>query len=127
VLDLGGASTQISFVTQNYTAVQHGTATTAGAAPPEAPLFGTAAAATSDYVSLVLLGRTYTVYAVSFLGFGAEVTRRRFNASLPVDGAGDAVDPCVNTGYSERMLYATLTGSGDFAVCVLCAAWCCVG
>ena len=136
-LDLGGASTQIAFVPTTPPAQQTQQQQATTTLPPPRTKFSKrgrlAAAATatgtgttqttptapSDYVTLQLLGKSHTIYAVSFLDYGAVSARMRVNASLPVTTQTSAnliYDPCVNGGYLERVQRGSLLGTGNYSV-----------
>jgi len=98
-LDLGGASTQISFQSPNDLM--------------------------AGYFPIRLAGQTQAVYTHSFLYYGInEAAARRAQIAARSAVNGRFVDPCHNTGYSGHVIrnsdQASLewTGSGDYASCL---------
>ncbi|KAM4821236.1 ectonucleoside triphosphate diphosphohydrolase 3 isoform 1-T2 [Thomomys bottae] len=87
-LDLGGASTQISFV-----------------AGEEAVLHGG--------VQVTLFGYTYQLYTHSFLCYGRHEAERRFLASLLQNSpeASELINPCYPRNYSTSVTLAHIFGS----------------
>ncbi|KAF7667142.1 hypothetical protein LDENG_00077010 [Lucifuga dentata] len=114
-LDLGGASTQISFVSDNYDG-------------SESP---------SNSVTFRLYGNDYNLYTHSFLCYGKDQVLRMTLAYQTRSGPSTVVDPCFHPGFSETKNYSvlydspcvsdrkppaapatfTLTGKGNFLQC----------
>lgn len=87
--DLGGASTQITFI------------------PPEVPL--------SDYYVHRMADRSFPLYTHSYLKFGQDqVVARLYDA---IKGAGGSVNPCTFTGQTNNISGTTITGAFDNATC----------
>ncbi|KAM5271987.1 ectonucleoside triphosphate diphosphohydrolase 1 [Ctenodactylus gundi] len=80
-LDLGGASTQITFVPSNHTI--------------ESP---------DDSLQFRLYGKDYNVYTHSFLCYGKdEALRQKLAKDLQVSSNGILRDPCFHPGYDKLM------------------------
>ncbi|KAM3592483.1 uncharacterized protein V6R79_019698 [Siganus canaliculatus] len=114
-LDLGGASTQISFVSDNYDG-------------SESP---------NNSVNFRLYGNDYNLYTHSFLCYGKDQALRMTLAEQTQSGPGAVRDPCFNSGYTATQNYSVLydspcvshrkpqgapvtfnhTGSGNFQLC----------
>ncbi|XP_028989323.1 ectonucleoside triphosphate diphosphohydrolase 1 [Betta splendens] len=114
-LDLGGASTQISFVSSNYDG-------------SESP---------SNSVTFRLYGNNYNLYTNSFLCYGKDQAMKLLLAQQTLLAPKTIVDPCFHPGYSEAVSYSGLydspcvsnrkpqgapeafnhTGSGNFLQC----------
>ena len=93
-------------------------------------LTGTATADPSTTHQVDLAGRTYTLYTHSYLGFGQEQARSRYNMLLK---GKDVEDPCFNQGYAVGPREASsadlrsdqyagrpagdLHGTGNFSAC----------
>ncbi|XP_034414226.1 ectonucleoside triphosphate diphosphohydrolase 1 isoform X1 [Cyclopterus lumpus] len=88
-LDLGGASTQISFVSDNYDG-------------SESP---------SNSVTFRLYGNDYTLYTHSFLCYGKDQAQRIRLAEHTQSGPKIVADPCSHPGYSETKKYSVLYDS----------------
>uniref|UniRef100_A0A1A8L3A0 Ectonucleoside triphosphate diphosphohydrolase 1 n=1 Tax=Nothobranchius pienaari TaxID=704102 RepID=A0A1A8L3A0_9TELE len=88
-LDLGGASTQISFVPKNYII-------------SESP---------SNSVTFRLYGNDYNLYTHSFLCYGKDQVLRLALAHQTKSGPGEIADPCFHPGYSESKNYSVLYDS----------------
>ncbi|XP_072230191.1 ectonucleoside triphosphate diphosphohydrolase 1 [Leuresthes tenuis] len=88
-LDLGGASTQISFVSDDY----NGT---------ESP---------SNSVTFRLYGNDYNLYTHSFLCYGKDQVLRMALAHQTKSGPGIIRDPCFHSGYLETKDYSILYDS----------------
>lgn len=95
VLDLGGASTQISFV------------------PKEA------ASVPKSLVSLKTGNFTHQIYIRSFLGFGINEARRKLETGLPLISpkSTNVTNPCLPKGYSRATHTNIMHGSSDFTGC----------
>jgi len=98
-LDLGGASTQITFV-------------------PETP-------ATQDNYTLILHKMTYELFSKSYLYYGSDQARYGFNASL-IEGSASSIleNPCLHLGYDLSDAYFNqteqsyfLNGTSSYAEC----------
>uniref|UniRef100_A0AAV2LF73 Ectonucleoside triphosphate diphosphohydrolase 1 n=1 Tax=Knipowitschia caucasica TaxID=637954 RepID=A0AAV2LF73_KNICA len=85
-LDLGGASTQISFISDSFDG-------------SESP---------SNYVAFRLYGNDYNLYTHSFLCYGKDQALRMALAHQTQSGPGSIVDPCFNNGYSAVKNYSVL-------------------
>uniref|UniRef100_A0A3B4AXB7 Ectonucleoside triphosphate diphosphohydrolase 1 n=1 Tax=Periophthalmus magnuspinnatus TaxID=409849 RepID=A0A3B4AXB7_9GOBI len=83
-LDLGGASTQISFVSDAFDG-------------SESP---------NNSVNFRLYGNDYNLYTHSFLCYGKDQVLR-----MALSGPGSISDPCFHNGYSESKNYMTLYNS----------------
>ncbi|XP_017294953.1 ectonucleoside triphosphate diphosphohydrolase 1 isoform X2 [Kryptolebias marmoratus] len=88
-LDLGGASTQISFVSKNYDI-------------SESP---------SNSVTFRLYGNDYNLYTHSFLCYGKDQVLRMALAHQTKSGPGTILDPCFHPGYLELKDYSLLYDS----------------
>ncbi|XP_040885248.1 ectonucleoside triphosphate diphosphohydrolase 1 isoform X2 [Toxotes jaculatrix] len=88
-LDLGGASTQISFVSDNYDG-------------SESP---------SNAVTFRLYGNDYNLYTHSFLCYGKDQALRMTLARQTESGPGKIFDPCFHPGYTETKAYKVLYDS----------------
>lgn len=88
-LDLGGASTQISFISDSF----DGT---------ESP---------SNSVTFRLYGNDYNLYTHSFLCYGKDQVLRLALAHQTQSGPGSIADPCFHSGYSETKNYSVLYDS----------------
>ncbi|KAA8581413.1 hypothetical protein FQN60_002994 [Etheostoma spectabile] len=88
-LDLGGASTQISFVSDNYNG-------------SESP---------SNSVTFRLYGNDYNLYTHSFLCYGKDQALRMTLAHQSQAGPGTVLDPCFHPGYAEIKNYSVLYDS----------------
>ncbi|KAM9837455.1 ectonucleoside triphosphate diphosphohydrolase 1 isoform 2-T2 [Aulostomus maculatus] len=88
-LDLGGASTQISFVSDNYNG-------------SESP---------SNSVNFRLYGNDYNLYTHSFLCYGKDQVLRLALAQQVKSGPGTVEDPCFHPGYKETKNYSVLFDS----------------
>ncbi|XP_026170883.1 ectonucleoside triphosphate diphosphohydrolase 1 [Mastacembelus armatus] len=88
-LDLGGASTQISFVSSNYDG-------------SESP---------SNSVNFRLYGNDYNLYTHSFLCYGKDQALRMTLAQQTRSGPTSILDPCFHDGYSETKEYSKLYDS----------------
>ncbi|CAK6956795.1 ectonucleoside triphosphate diphosphohydrolase 1 isoform X1 [Scomber scombrus] len=114
-LDLGGASTQISFVSDNYD----------GSESPK------------NSVTFRLYGNDYNLYTHSFLCYGKDQVLRMTLAHQTQSGPATVLDPCFHRGYTAIKNYTVLydtpcvsdrkpqpapasfnhTGTGDFQEC----------
>ncbi|KAK2884636.1 hypothetical protein Q8A73_021110 [Channa argus] len=88
-LDLGGASTQISFVSSNYD----------GSESPD------------NSVTFRLYGNDYNLYTHSFLCYGKDQALRLVLAQQTLSGPEIISDPCFHLGYNESKDYSTLYDS----------------
>ncbi|XP_073345231.1 ectonucleoside triphosphate diphosphohydrolase 1 [Pagrus major] len=88
-LDLGGASTQISFVSDKYDG-------------SESP---------SNSVAFRLYGNDYNLYTHSFLCYGKDQALRMTLAQQTQSGPGSILDPCFNPGYNATKNYSALYDS----------------
>lgn len=88
-LDLGGASTQISFVSDNYDG-------------SESP---------SNSVTFRLYGNDYNLYTHSFLCYGKDQALRMMLAQQTQSGPAVIEDPCFNPGYNDTKSYSALYNS----------------
>uniref|UniRef100_A0A3Q2TPB9 Ectonucleoside triphosphate diphosphohydrolase 1 n=2 Tax=Fundulus heteroclitus TaxID=8078 RepID=A0A3Q2TPB9_FUNHE len=88
-LDLGGASTQISFVSRNYDI-------------SESP---------SNSVTFRLYGNDYNLYTHSFLCYGKDQVLKKALAHQTQSGPTKVQDPCFHPGYSVKRDYASLYDS----------------
>ncbi|XP_039991854.1 ectonucleoside triphosphate diphosphohydrolase 1 isoform X2 [Xiphias gladius] len=88
-LDLGGASTQISFVSDSYDG-------------SESP---------NNAVTFRLYGNDYNLYTHSFLCYGKDQALRKTLAQQTQSGPGTIFDPCFHPGYNETKNYSTLYDS----------------
>uniref|UniRef100_A0A3P9IVQ7 Ectonucleoside triphosphate diphosphohydrolase 1 n=1 Tax=Oryzias latipes TaxID=8090 RepID=A0A3P9IVQ7_ORYLA len=88
-LDLGGASTQISFVSDEYN----------GSESPD------------NAVSFRLYGYDYTLYTHSFLCYGKDQALRLALAHQTKSGPTAITDPCFHNGYNETKNYAAVYDS----------------
>lgn len=88
-LDLGGASTQISFVSDNYDG-------------SESP---------SNSVTFRLYGNDYNLYTHSFLCYGKDQALRMTQAHQSQAGPATVLDPCFHRGYNETKNYSVLYDS----------------
>uniref|UniRef100_A0A3Q1GSE4 Ectonucleoside triphosphate diphosphohydrolase 1 n=1 Tax=Acanthochromis polyacanthus TaxID=80966 RepID=A0A3Q1GSE4_9TELE len=88
-LDLGGASTQISFVSDNYDG-------------SESP---------SNSVTFRLYGNDYNLYTHSFLCYGKDQVLRLALAQQTQSGPRTILDPCFHPGYTEIKNYSVLYDS----------------
>ncbi|XP_056222554.1 ectonucleoside triphosphate diphosphohydrolase 1 isoform X2 [Seriola aureovittata] len=88
-LDLGGASTQISFVSDNFD----------GSESPE------------NAVAFRLYGNDYNLYTHSFLCYGKDQALRMVLAQQTQSGPGTILDPCFHPGYNETKNYSVLYDS----------------
>ncbi|KAF5402299.1 Ectonucleoside triphosphate diphosphohydrolase [Paragonimus heterotremus] len=90
-LDLGGASTQISFVAKTE--------------PPSRE-------ASMDYYPLKLFGRQYTVYSHSFLCYGKNEFEKRIQGSIIGTNTNASIEnPCLLKGYKINASAATIYDS----------------
>ncbi|XP_052042198.1 ectonucleoside triphosphate diphosphohydrolase 1 isoform X1 [Apodemus sylvaticus] len=88
-LDLGGASTQITFVPLNSTI--------------EAP---------DNSLQFRLYGEDYTVYTHSFLCYGKDQALwQKLASDIQVSGASIVKDPCFNPGYTKTVNVSELYGT----------------
>lgn len=114
-LDLGGASTQISFISDSFDG-------------SESP---------ANSVTFRLYGNDYNLYTHSFLCYGKDQVLRLVLAHQTQSGLGTVTDPCFHSGFSETKNYSALydspcvsdrkpsgapatfthTGRGDFLQC----------
>lgn len=114
-LDLGGASTQISFISDSFDG-------------SESP---------ANSVTFRLYGNDYNLYTHSFLCYGKDQVLRLVLAHQTQSGLGTVADPCFHSGFSETKNYSALydspcvsnrkpsaapatfthTGTGDFLQC----------
>ncbi|XP_074475924.1 ectonucleoside triphosphate diphosphohydrolase 1 isoform X1 [Sebastes fasciatus] len=88
-LDLGGASTQISFVSDIFDG-------------SESP---------SNAVTFRLYGNDYNLYTNSFLCYGKDQAQRLAVAHQAKDGPAKVLDPCFNPGYSVDKEFSELYDS----------------
>lgn len=88
-LDLGGASTQISFISDSFNG-------------SESP---------SNSVTFRLYGNDYNLYTHSFLCYGKDQVLRMALAHQTQSGPGSIADPCFHSGYSEVKNYSVLYDS----------------
>ncbi|XP_035517017.1 ectonucleoside triphosphate diphosphohydrolase 1 [Morone saxatilis] len=88
-LDLGGASTQISFVSDNYDG-------------SESP---------SNSVTFRLYGNDYNLYTHSFLCYGKDQVLRMAMAYQTQTGPESILDPCFHPGYNATKNYSVLYDS----------------
>ncbi|XP_068593006.1 ectonucleoside triphosphate diphosphohydrolase 1-like [Cebidichthys violaceus] len=88
-LDLGGASTQISFVSDNYNG-------------SESP---------SNSVTFRLYGNDYNLYTHSFLCYGKDQAQRMKLAHQTQSGPYAVADPCSHPGYNKTKTYSVLYDS----------------
>ncbi|MED6271644.1 hypothetical protein CHARACLAT_022343 [Characodon lateralis] len=88
-LDLGGASTQISFVSSNYDISE----------------------STSNSVTFRLYGNDYNLYTHSFLCYGKDQVLRMALAHQTQLGPMKISDPCFHPGYSGKRDYTSLYDS----------------
>ncbi|XP_068162398.1 ectonucleoside triphosphate diphosphohydrolase 1 isoform X2 [Antennarius striatus] len=88
-LDLGGASTQISFVPDNFDG-------------SESP---------GDSVAFRLYGNDYSVYTHSFLCYGQDQALRMVTAEVSKGGPAIVENPCLHPGFSETTEYSKLYDS----------------
>ncbi|KAL7372746.1 hypothetical protein ABVT39_021765 [Epinephelus coioides] len=88
-LDLGGASTQISFVSGNYDG-------------SESP---------SNSVTFRLYGNDYNLYTHSFLCYGKDQALRLTLAQQSKAGPATVEDPCFHPGFTETRNYSVLYDS----------------
>ncbi|XP_053269340.1 ectonucleoside triphosphate diphosphohydrolase 1 isoform X2 [Pleuronectes platessa] len=88
-LDLGGASTQISFVSDNFD----------GSDSPD------------NAVAFRLYGNDYNLYTHSFLCYGKDQALRKTLAQQTKSGPGTILDPCFHPGYTETKNYSVLYDS----------------
>ncbi|KAM3859457.1 ectonucleoside triphosphate diphosphohydrolase 1 [Diretmus argenteus] len=88
-LDLGGASTQISFVSDNYDG-------------SESP---------SNSVTFRLYGNDYNLYTHSFLCYGKDQALRMVLAHQTQSRPNIVANPCFHPGYTETKDYSTLYDS----------------
>uniref|UniRef100_A0A665UL05 Ectonucleoside triphosphate diphosphohydrolase 1 n=2 Tax=Echeneis naucrates TaxID=173247 RepID=A0A665UL05_ECHNA len=88
-LDLGGASTQISFVSNNYD----------GSESPK------------NSVTFRLYGNDYNLYTNSFLCYGKDQALRLTLAQQTQSGPRSILDPCFHPGYNETVTYSDLYDS----------------
>lgn len=88
-LDLGGASTQISFISDTFDG-------------SESP---------SNSVTFRLYGNDYNLYTHSFLCYGKDQVLRLALARQTQSGPGSIEDPCFHNGYSETKNYSVLYDS----------------
>ncbi|XP_069016462.1 ectonucleoside triphosphate diphosphohydrolase 1 isoform X2 [Embiotoca jacksoni] len=88
-LDLGGASTQISFVSDNFDG-------------SESP---------SNSVTFRLYGNDYNLYTHSFLCYGKDQVLRMALAHQTELGPTTILDPCFHSGYTETKNYSVLYDS----------------
>lgn len=88
-LDLGGASTQISFISDTFDG-------------SESP---------SNSVAFRLYGNDYNLYTHSFLCYGKDQVLRMALAHQTQSGPGSIADPCFHSGYSETRNYSVLYDS----------------
>lgn len=88
-LDLGGASTQISFISDSFDG-------------SESP---------SNAVGFRLYGNDYSLYTHSFLCYGKDQALRLALAHQTQSGPGTIVDPCFHSGYSHTKNYSVLYDS----------------
>ncbi|XP_060950714.1 ectonucleoside triphosphate diphosphohydrolase 1 [Limanda limanda] len=114
-LDLGGASTQISFVSDTFD----------GSESPD------------NAVTFRLYGNDYNLYTHSFLCYGKDQALRKTLAQQTKSGPGTILDPCFHPGYTDTKNYSVLydspcvsdrkpqgapatfnhTGKGNFSLC----------
>ncbi|XP_075999653.1 ectonucleoside triphosphate diphosphohydrolase 1 isoform X1 [Genypterus blacodes] len=88
-LDLGGASTQISFVSDTYDG-------------SESP---------SNSVNFRLYGNDYNLYTHSFLCYGKDQALRMTLAYQTRSGPSTITDPCFNPGYNDTKTYSVVYDS----------------
>lgn len=88
-LDLGGASTQISFISDGFDG-------------SESP---------SNSVGFRLYGNDYNLYTHSFLCYGKDQALRMALAHQTQSGPGTIADPCFHSGYTETKNYSVLYDS----------------
>ncbi|XP_053728924.1 ectonucleoside triphosphate diphosphohydrolase 1 isoform X2 [Synchiropus splendidus] len=88
-LDLGGASTQISFVSDNFD----------GSESPQ------------NFMTFRLYGNDYNLYTHSFLCYGKDQALRMTLAHQTQSGPASISDPCFLSGYSETKNYSMLYNS----------------
>ncbi|XP_018554742.1 ectonucleoside triphosphate diphosphohydrolase 1 isoform X2 [Lates calcarifer] len=88
-LDLGGASTQISFVSDNYDG-------------SESP---------SNAVTFRLYGNDYNLYTHSFLCYGKDQALRMTLAQQTQGSSSEISDPCFHPGYTDTRNYSVLYDS----------------
>ncbi|XP_029953729.1 ectonucleoside triphosphate diphosphohydrolase 1 isoform X1 [Salarias fasciatus] len=88
-LDLGGASTQISFVSDSYDG-------------SESP---------SNSVTFRLYGNDYNLYTHSFLCYGKDQVLRMVLAQQTQSGPTSILDPCFHPGYNVTKFYSELYDS----------------
>ncbi|XP_042363620.1 ectonucleoside triphosphate diphosphohydrolase 1 isoform X2 [Plectropomus leopardus] len=88
-LDLGGASTQISFVSDNYD----------GSESPR------------NSVTFRLYGNDYNLYTHSFLCYGKDQALRMMLAHQTQAGPAAVLDPCFHPGFTETRNYLDLYDS----------------
>ncbi|XP_029312535.1 ectonucleoside triphosphate diphosphohydrolase 1 isoform X2 [Cottoperca gobio] len=85
-LDLGGASTQISFVSNNYD----------GSESPR------------NSVTFRLYGNDYNLYTHSFLCYGKDQALKMTLAQMAKEGPATVFDPCFHPGYTATKNYSIL-------------------
>ncbi|CAI5658588.1 ectonucleoside triphosphate diphosphohydrolase 1 isoform X1 [Oreochromis niloticus] len=88
-LDLGGASTQISFISDNFDG-------------SESPI---------NSVNFRLYGNDYNLYTHSFLCYGKDQVLKMVLANQTQSGATTVLDPCFHSGYNETKNYSVLYDS----------------
>ncbi|KAG7507460.1 ectonucleoside triphosphate diphosphohydrolase 1 isoform X2 [Solea senegalensis] len=88
-LDLGGASTQISFVSDTFD----------GSESPD------------NNVNFRLYGNDYNLYTHSFLCYGKDQALRMTLAQQTLSGPGSILDPCFHRGYTDTKNYSVLYDS----------------
>ncbi|XP_030610659.1 ectonucleoside triphosphate diphosphohydrolase 1 isoform X2 [Archocentrus centrarchus] len=88
-LDLGGASTQISFISDNFDG-------------SESPI---------NSVNFRLYGNDYNLYTHSFLCYGKDQVLKMALAHQTQSGTTTVLDPCFHPGYNETKDYSALYDS----------------
>lgn len=88
-LDLGGASTQISFISDDFDG-------------SESPI---------NSVNFRLYGNDYNLYTHSFLCYGKDQALKMVVANHTQSGATTVLDPCFHSGYNETKNYSVLYDS----------------
>lgn len=88
-LDLGGASTQISFISDNFDGSE----------------------SLSNSVNFRLYGNDYNLYTHSFLCYGKDQVLKMALAHQTQSGTTKVLDPCFHPGYNETKGYSALYDS----------------
>jgi len=92
VIEMGGGSTQVTFQVDDSAVVAENDA----------------------FVFTTFLGKSYRLYAHSYLGFGQDHAQMKLHGLLP---ESSSEDPCYPVGYRRKSSHGVIRGAGDTDKC----------